>query len=375
MKRGIMALEEQDPGTPSDAEVTPMSDDAVETQAELVEKDEEGVEAVIDQVEEADKIGQAVDTYTEQLSGAEPVGEETVKAIEVAVEHFRVRLGYSKRVIPAMEAFKADPMAAQKLALENLKELRVKLDSSIQVAQEGLGKRIVNAVERAFTSSNRVGKKAGEYATRIANNGTKDEEFPDAAWARVFAATGKQKIDGGDVLKMIKQYEGYRKVLTPLVKEGTELLHALGLAISKSTFIAKDEEVAKINTLCEQASKLRATISESHESVIHQKATVDVAALDAKVGIQIGKAVNELVRDTSFDKINEDFIHAYYRTLDEWGSNTDRRLIAGDAADLRAALRVYEIGIDRICDMLYAYERSEFHVVYGAYKYLKAAAI
>ena len=190
-----------------------------------------------------------------------PPSEETLKAIEVAVEHFRVRLGYPKRVFPAMEAFATRPDAVRERALKNVQLLNRALKAELVVAEEGFIDRAINAIGRAFQTHMSLAKHIDASAVKIGAHGVNGKEFDDAAWARVFAASGKTEVSAGDIAGGLHKYNAeFHAKAMPILLHASRQISEVALAMSKSSFIAKGEEVEKIHGFNANLKELAAAL-------------------------------------------------------------------------------------------------------------------
>ena len=349
--------------------------DIVDAQADAESAEHDAIEGDADQIAEAEAIGESVDKIVGRMEGRDEIPQEELASIEIAVEHFRSRLGYGKQVMPALESFQSAPKASKDLMVANLKEMRQRLDANIAVAQEGLGARIINAFQRAFTSTTEIGKKTVFLGRKIEEQGTNNKAFPDAAWARIFAVTGKSQVNGHDVLALVNKYhQEHRAKLLPLMHRATAILNDVELSMSKSLFVAKDEEITKIEQLARDAAVLAQHVQESHQNALDRKASMDVAELDIPTAVALAKAVTALATDPSNEHASDSFWRAYQHYSDAYFNASQVRLRGTFAADLRASEKVWSSGLDACLDSFIQYTHSEFQVLYGAYKYLKASA-
>ena len=115
-------------------------------------------------------------------------------------------------------------------------------------------------------------------------------------------------------------------------------------------------------------------VLDAHHNALDRKASTNVAALDAATGVALGKAVVSLASDPSNEHASDAFWRAYQNYYDAHFDASQVRLRGDAAADLRASEKVWSSGLDACLDAFIQYTNSEFQVLYGAYKYLKAAA-
>ena len=436
MKRGIMtlavSLEELDAGI--EVETAPVSDDAVDAAVASTSAEIDSTEADAGEIEEAEQISDVLDTYETQLGGepaeeepvvaegekaegggeagpaeetgdAAPVGvegaapaegegrteaapegegeraefvppsEETLKAIEVAVEHFRVRLGYPKRVFPAMEAFADCPDAVRERALKNVQLLNAALKKQIVVAEEGFIDRAINAIGRAFQTYISLAKHIDASAVKIGAHGVNGKVFDDAAWARVFAASGKTEVSAGDIAGCLHKYNAeFHTKAMPILMQASRQISEVALAMSKSNFIAKDEEVEKIHGFNENLKALAGALGQFEGRDAKADASVKVGALSQEDAMALAKMARESALDKpvmnarkrigeDLKKINQQIMRAYAT-----------RAAGVLSADSRAAFKVLSDGAKEITKLMNGMAKVEFHILHGVAKYLAASA-
>lgn len=142
MRKGIMALEGLEEVGIEEAPVVDFVDapendtlEMNETQNDMDSLDDQSSEAA-DTVETLDKMYDALGESAQDGGMSEP----EAKAVEIAVEHLRARVGFSSRskTMPAMENFadKTTRVRATKLAMESIAETRDKIVAGIISAFE-----------------------------------------------------------------------------------------------------------------------------------------------------------------------------------------------------------------------------------------------
>lgn len=375
MKKAIMALEElnDDVTPPVEEPVEVASDEAVEADAEAGLREGAEIDADVDQVEEAEGIDAVLDTYEDTLEAPEALPEQTVDAVEVAVEHFCTRLGYAKKVVPAFEGFAGSPLDRQKEALANIQALRTQLHRNITIAQEGLMARLGNALQRAFTSMDSLDKKLGAVMGEIKSKGTKETGFEDAAWGRIFAASGKHQVGAADVERVLSHYtQEYRSKIISALKEGAELCDSMESALQKSWLVAKDTEVSKIKAMREQAAGLADKLGD-YKHAGSRKAEVNMSALSANDAQKLGAAAQHVLQDKELRDAAATFKKRYEHLVDRFFKEANLRLVGDHASDVKAVRSVFDSGMGFVTNMLYDYNKALFQMVYGVYKYLNAA--
>jgi hypothetical protein len=248
MRKGILALE----GLEEEIAVAPET----EIRADLAEAEMVGAEAEMqsDQIAEATEISGSLDQLGDQLQisvqTGEGASEETLKSMEVAVEHFCKRLGYGKKVMPSLEGFvcKETQLAKTQLALENIAALNKQLGQSIQVSQEGFMDTIKHRVSRLFATQDKMAKRLESVSTGFDAKTAVEKEMVNPPWGKLLS-DGKSHVNGADAVKTLAEHAKNftsTKLIDGLHKINESLDKAI-TAMGKSTFIADDKMVARIN--------------------------------------------------------------------------------------------------------------------------------
>lgn len=375
MRKGIMAMEEM--GT----EI--ISESEIDQEAAGVSQDVSEIENSSAQIDEAREIKETVDTMAEKVEASpEGITEETADVLNTAVEHFCNRLGYKKKVVPAMEGFSVSSRKqATAVALENMHQLSARVGAQIKIAQEGLFARIRNAVERTFTSD----KKIAESLTKMANATAKEiTEIKDPAWGRVFARGGKTEIASADVVAYLssldKAISGKSIALiekaTALVSKGTALL-------KKSDFQVADGVLAEFEKLASEASKL----SEAFSKAVGEQGkelNVNMTSAEAKDFNKISELALRLISDKSFSSEYDKLFQAYALALEEIGRSDKVRIVSratandldggAQASDVRAFCEIFEKSLDSVFEILSDVVITSYKAGYSSYKYLAASS-
>ena len=372
MRKGIMSLEAFDG---SDEELG-------KNELELANADSETEASEIandsDRIAETESIADAVDSYTEQVASkvedGEGISEETAQALEVAVEHFKTRLGYSKKLLPAMEGFKhrTSRLAQTKVTLENLKELQAGLNKQLAISQEGLVDRFVNAVKRTFTNNDKI---RSELAKLKSKEAIESKTFEDPAWGRVFALSGKKELSASDIVKCLKDIQKFRATLTPFIKELTEIVRKAVNEVDKSRFVAKDEAVAELNKMVEESAKVKANYEKEFVVNFNKEGSVEVKSATAAENKQISDLVTSLINDNDYTKA----VDALNTVLDKASitlfSNSNIRLLGPMAQDIRAFTRLLHDSVREMYQTVAYTSNIDWKACYSAYKYVEASTV
>lgn len=213
MKRSIMSLEEM---VPEQVEA-PVSGEVLQArveanmgrlnaaQSELSEKASE--------ISEAQDIHTAVDSLTEKLeerlnSSTDEQGfsDTNVEALEIAVEHFRTRLGFGKKVIPALEAFQVEGMrkSVSLEALANLKELSARTGAVIAIAQENMGEALNERIVDGESGNKQILSQLRSAEKNYHANGAVEGAISGGRWSRSLGNFSQEPVKGSEIAKRVK---------------------------------------------------------------------------------------------------------------------------------------------------------------------------
>lgn len=381
MKKGILSLE--------DFELEPTADDIdaehIQNVAELNQLKSES-----DRIDESASIGSAVDSMAGVVEAGvesqEGVSQPVVETIEAAMEHFYVRLGVSKRTLPALESYDTDRLGSSKVALADLRALRGAITAGLVVAQEGFFDRVKNAFERAGTSDEKIIRQVRQL--KVQNVG-EPRDLGTPAWGRVFARTLKDSIDSHDVYNFLKEYtEVANGEMGDIFNFAANGLQKMSQILARKTFGPAVGAVDEINELADQIAKkcerFGALIpdssqrSEEYVSITScDKGNFTRIAAEVEKGAGLGtKLEHEFLRYVdaywALDNRNE----STYQGDNTLGKiiSTGMELAKYSSADRRA---VYA-ALDRINSMVYGYIYDLLAIrtkaTYSAYKYLQVSA-
>ncbi len=372
MKQGVLQIALEEAELQQEAALAAIPEDQlneshIDGETVAISSEIDGVAAAIDQKDETvsidTSVAEMVDVVQDEVNNGHGLTQPMAQVVESALEHYGKRLGFKRRVIPAMESFEKDRLAASKLTLENLKDLRERLQPQLVLANEGIFERFANLASRVFTSSSKM---LGAVIR------LKPEQLGDVrslgvpAWGRVFALAGKSPVAGPDIAKLLDLYVRTQEgPLVQVVNEATTALARIMGELKRSTFIADDDATNEIVRIAErvatQLEKLRVP-----QVGNGGKADVEVTSCDKASFGAIVQGMRKVAQGGSLDKAVERF-HEQVWSL--WGHKHFR--VAGNmAADIRAANEAMErIGelLDDVVPDIYTYQLALEH---GAYKYL-----
>lgn len=360
--------------TPEQGEEATVDADAAQTDAELADVGSEAAD-VADSAEVGERLDSTIEIADKAIERGDGLTPEAAEVAEVAVEGYYQQLGLRPGRFPSLEGF-ADSntrLATTKKLRADMVDVRTRLDEKLEIAQEGIGARVVNAVERAFTSRAKVLKKLPEAVKNLEDKGAKTAELADVAWGRVFATSGKKAVNGKDVEKLVADLLKARQALDPMLKEANEVLAKATKAVDSSNIIARDEKVKELEELDEQAKKLTDKFVSTFSYRI-EKGAVDAAPLDAKEAKKLAEEVERVLNDEAHAKL----LKRTMQTIDEVHSayinNGFQRLAGFNAQDIKAYGRLLRECSNGVYSVINYIERVNFLMSYGIYKYVKASA-
>ena len=385
MRKGIIALEDD---AFIESEVPEAQADVeLERDMAVSEGDSTEIESAGDQLAEAEGIQDTVDTMADQVEAkvdsGEGITEETAQALEVAVEHFCKRLGYSKQVVPSMEGFKdaVGRLEQSRIALENLQELNAKLTKNISIAQEGFFARIGNAFVRLFTTTNKMLRTLEASRNLVASE---EHLIKDPAWGRIFFSTKKFSLTGEDVISLMEDINdlNHNRII-PLTKRITELFSEAIAQVNRSTYIANDDAVRKINLMINDSYALRKEVEEMVTVEVVEE-SIDVLSASTDQIHRLCDIATRSIRDNQKSYQFYELLNKVDDSYHQIEKNRKNRLLTiftkheknpngSDAADIVAYHRMLEAGAIAAVDLLRALNEAEYKIAYGAYKYIKAS--
>lgn len=276
-------------------------------------------------------------------------------------------------VSTAMESF-SNGKAGNKEAL--VKQLRIaaeSLDKGVSVAQEGIIDRIKNKFSLLFTTNKKLKKGLQEVSSKYDSAGAKTETIKDPAFARVLNPKGEAQITGssvivlaGEISKMVKD-----PVIEKVVVRLSNILDKVTVALNKSTFIADDNEVKKINDLFDEVEDMYSEVREKI-TVDGKKESADAVPLESNDKKKVTAIVEDLLDTGAYDKIEGELNKSWYGFINVYLEKQRTRFIGFNAADMRAASEL----INKAGAVMGRIEKLmsiRFEVAHACVKYIKAS--
>lgn len=371
----FMSLEELAEDTPAPSTDPELTEARIDADSAELRAEAEGLDSASDQIEEtssiADVVQATIDTVEADVARDQPLTEGGVRQIEAVMEHFRARTGYKGELIPSMESFKSgDSMAQTKKVRENLKSLHGSLRSGVSVTQEGIFDRISNAIERAFTSNDKIIRTLPAAIKDLKSYGPKTDVIKDVAWARIFRTRGTV-VNSADAHALVKEMQAFHRDSVVLMHKFEGILKEAQRALSGSRFIARDEEVRKIQDLTTQAVALLAECRQATNRYV--KGRVDVHPLNTHDAESLSHDVIGLIEDREYVRAVENFEEAIDQANFRAWQETETRMMGHQAADIRAYVSLIETGLRPVYWTLAEVGMTEHLITYGVYKWISAS--
>jgi len=196
----------------------------------------------------AGKLGEAVKT-------GEGISDKEAELVDVAIEHFCKRIGYKRQVMPSMEGFanKSTRLDRTKLALENLQEMQVRLNSVISIAQEGIIDSINTSIAMIFTTDKKVLDRLQKVSADYDSKTVKTEPIVNPTWGRYIKSTNAE-CNGAEVIKYLNVVDKASSV------EVKDILNRLSSCLDGITNEVKDTWFVSNKKNIEQIEKLHSEI-------------------------------------------------------------------------------------------------------------------
>ena len=259
MKRGIMALED------NEERIEPSAPGEIDTAIAENKKQSAELENDADQIAETQSIdgalGEMQTTAEAAVESGEGLSEETASTMEAALEHFTKRLGYSKKVIPALEGFsdKATCLEKTKITLENLKTLRSGIDKNLAIAQEGMLSNIFDSISKTFSTFSGIEKSLREAHAEFKQNGPNGKTFKSPGWGRAIAKfmTLQDSDRPEDVTKELIEFAVWSdKHLIRWVNDSIAIMDQINSIIPDQMFVKSTDAMADVlNHLVEKVKE------------------------------------------------------------------------------------------------------------------------
>lgn len=388
MKKALLAMED---GEVNDEAIVATPAEELPEETAAISQELTEVSADQNQLVEAADISDSLDGYADMARESTQPGEggeeapgftdEQAEAVEVAMEHFRKRLGITRLKMPAMEAYSTDRVNTTKLALEEIQNLQARLDKKLSLAQEGLGGRITNAIRRTFKTN-----KGMRNEIRNLNIDALDKEprsLGEPAWGRIFSLFVKQgeKADAAVVLKTIQLYNHSSEgKLKEVIKAASTALDEIDRELKRQMIGSADGAVSsiaahekKVLALCEG---LRSELPGDYKENAFD---IEVISCDRTKFKAIAHEIEVGAHTTEIERLYSKYLWSAYEldisrqpTGGIAGAVVDIAKLAH--ADRRAAMKAVR-NISRELDSIMEEFLSSYQkAVWGAYRYLTVSA-
>lgn len=307
MRKNIALLALEGEEVAEDQENVRVEPEEIQEMAEL-DKDIETDQMVIEETEEtAEAIGGLAEKVEEQSDEeGEGISPETAEAVEVAVEHFCQRVGYSRKKISlATESFATDNRKQKSIQLA--KDLRIAqehLNKQLSIAQEGLWDKIKNKVDRVFTTRRTLIKQLEQASKQYDAKGQKEGVISGKYLSVYLNPDNKLEASGMDVVanleNIVKLYDGADTVQA--VDRVTKLADKLIDLVVKNKSNPTGKELSEIAKLSEELNEKAKALREIFEKTRSKTAEADLATCDKSAKEKIVALCKKSIINVDFDK-------------------------------------------------------------------------
>jgi hypothetical protein len=364
----MLGEQQQEDNTPLDPNNEALATDQDMLVIKQTGADIEASEAVVQETQDTVQSLQQTTQRIEQMSNVPP---EVVQIAQEQIAYFIKRTGFKMTGLnQSMESYTADKK--QEL-VKQMSLATEQLDKSISIAQEGIIDRIKNRFSLMFSSAKKLRKELSQVASAYDANGVRQDVIKDPAFARVLNPKEETLVKPSTVIGLadnILKVSNDDKIVKTIVQI-TRILEQVTLAITKSTFIAKDSQVEKLEAIEGEIFDLYEEIK-GFINIGDKKSSADIEPLQPADKKKIESLVADLLDIGDFERVEKDLSDAVWGLYTVFENEKQTRLIAFMAADLRAANRINDIGyktynaIDKIMSL-------RFEVAHACVKYIKAS--
>ena len=292
--------------------------------------------------------------------------------IEIATEHLLRTVGYTKPF--SMESFNTD------------------LNSNLQVAQEGFFGRIINGIQRMFTSNKQMISQSKKALANLKANGARLDLIKEPGWGRHLCYQYKDVIDGSDVIKQLTAINtifGNNEVLN-ILKELRNTFNQLNNEVLKSTFTMKEGTIERMDEMEQEVSKTLDKVQLLIDSAVNyaDKAYPDFQPLDTTEADKVFALLTDIIQSTNlmYKTWNDTQASIYSGTKasNYKDSSTDNQYVnvlvaavdksAEMARPDKQMLKRVAHRADKIMVEIAEYYHQSEKTVHAAYKYLVASS-
>jgi len=268
---------------------------------------DEQISQETDCVEEAASIGNSLTVMTnavhESIEQNEEISNTALTTLNAAVEHFCARLQYKKKVVPSLESFKLTNRIDQtQIAYENLKELNSSLKIKLAISQEGLFDKLTNAIEKKFTSTEKILKQIELLKGKEAREAV---VLKDQAWASIFNPKGvSSELNATDVIAYFKaiSLDSRREIFDIFSKTENYMQTAKKLMVNYTSFEQR-KITSKLENMLDDIDELVMKFRKKYIDDInseHKPANI-ITASTAQIS-QLSEIVLKALDQTEFQK-------------------------------------------------------------------------
>ena len=324
-------------------EAVPGAADGVEDDIVQIDDADTALDQTVEQSEEAADIGVSVDALAgkleEKVSSGVGATADEAEMLDIAVEHFCKRLGYKKKVIPAMEGFSTTSrsLTQTKVALENLNELSRRLNTQLAVAQEGIFDSIAKSISMIFETEDKVLAKLATASAAYDAKTPKTEPIKNPAWGKYLKSSSSTYNCAAALalLSKIQKIASSDAVKTH-INELSTCLAALTKEVRGNWFTSNKADIERIETIQNKVSQEIGPLSEMVGSSEKGKAgefePISPADKDKMVS-----AIKDLLNDNSLNAVLKKCFSTS-GTFTKWSQvNHNFRALGVFAEDLRKA--------------------------------------
>ncbi len=374
MKRlNIAMLGEQ---TQSQQVVVDQNNEALATDQDMsqIKQADAELDQVSSVVEETQDASDSITQTADKIEQMQTVSQEVVQVAQEQMNYFVKRTGMKMAgVSTAMESFSNGKTGNKEALVKQLRIAAESLDKGVSVAQEGIIDRIKNKFSLLFTSNKKLKQELQDVSSKYDSAGAKTEVIKDPAFARILNPDGKPEITGattialaGEISKMVKDL-----VIEKVVVRLTDILDKVTVALNKSTFIADDNEVKKINDLFDEVENMYTEVREKI-TVDGRKESANAVPLESGDKKKVTSIVEDLLDTGAYDKIENDLNKSWYGFINTYLEKQRTRFIGFNSADMRAASELTNKA-GSVMSRIEKLMSMRFEVAHACVKYIKAS--
>lgn len=325
-------------------------------------------------IDETRAAADSVDGLAEKIQAQETVSEDAIQVAQEMMAYFSKRTGVRfQGVSAAMESYSAGNAAKKEQIVKELRLASESYKKQIAIAQEGIIDRIKNKFSLLFSNNDKLEKELKEVSSVYDQSEVKTETIKDAAFARVFAAKGKEIVEGSDVVAFAAAMDKgiHNPEIIKIINDLSKAMDKLTLAISKGNFLSDSEAVKEIRELHREILELNAKVQSDFDFSI-QKAKVDIAPLQRDEKSKLIPVILSLLDTKEFEKAEKQLNRSVDGYYNAYFNAIQNRLFGEYSKDARDADMVSGIG-EEVYSKLSWFVMDGFEVAHACVKYIKAS--